>query len=368
MGERLHLVTGYPGLLATKLVERLSARTDERLVLLALPRYAAAARRALGDRPGSEVLEGDVAHIHLGLSGTEWRGLARHLTTAWHLAARTRLGSDPGLLRSVNVDGTRSVLELCARAPGLDRLVHFSTAFVSGTRDGVVREDELEAGQGFRNACEESRFQAERLVQRARGGVSATVLRPGLVIGDSRTGEIDRFEGPYALALALAAAPVSVPLPFPEDPRAPLNVVPIDFVLDAALVLGLHPAAVGRTVHLVDPAPLPARRVYELIAERLGRRLAAVPVPQRAVAALRRLPLVERFSRRTAEAFQYVDHLANYDTRNLLELLEGSGVRCPPITDYLDRIIAFVQASLAGPAEAPPATAEPTGPPGPPPA
>jgi thioester reductase-like protein len=347
MGQALHLVTGFPGLLGTRLVERLAALPGERLVLLVQPPHAAQARQALGDRPGAEVLEGDVAHIHLGLSGAEWRGLTRHLTHAWHLAAKTRLGSDDRLLQSVNLEGTRTVLELCAQAPRLSRLVHFSTAFVSGTRRGVVGEDELEAGQAFHNAYEESKFQAERLVHLARATVPATVLRPSLVIGDSRTGEIDRFEGPYALALALARAPVAMPLPLPEDPQAPLNVVPIDFVLDAAMVIGRHPAAGGRTVHLVDPAPLPARQVYELIARRLGRRLATVPIPQRALEALRRLPLVDRFGGRAGQALHYVDHLASYDTHHLLELLEGSGVRCPPITDYLDRIIEFVQADFA---------------------
>jgi len=100
------------------------------------------------------------------------------------------------------------------------------------------------------------------------------------------------------------------------------------------------------------PAPLPAPRVYELIANRLGRRLASVPIPQRALATLRRLPLVDRIGGRTAQALQYVDHLANYDTRHLLELLDGSGVRCPPITEYLDRVIDFVQAHLARKREA----------------
>jgi thioester reductase-like protein len=352
MGEQLHLVTGYPGLLGTKLVERLAALPEQRLVLLVQPHQARQAREALRDRPGAEVLEGDVGHIHLGLSGPEWRSLAGHLTQAWHLAAKTRLGADDQALRVVNVEGTRTVLELCAQAPRLSRLVHFSTAFVSGTRRGAVLEEELEAGQGFGNAYEESKYQAERLVHRARARVPATVLRPSLVIGDSRTGEIDRFEGPYALALALARAPVAMPLPLPGDPLAPLNVVPIDFVLDAALVIGRHPAATGRTVHLVDPAPLPARQVYELIAGRLGRRVATVPVPQRALEALRRLPLVDRFGGKAGQALQYVDHLARYDTRHLLELLEGSGVRCPPITDYLDRIIEFVQADYARKREA----------------
>ena len=200
------------------------------------------------------------------------------------------------------MDGTRGMLELCGQAPRLERLIHFSTAFVSGTRTGVVREEELEAGQGFHDVYEESKFLAERLVRRASGALPVTVLRPSLVIGDSRTGQIDRFDGPSSLVMALADAPVSMPLPFPDDPQAPLNVVPIDFVLDAALVIGRHPAAAGRTVHLVDPAPLPARQVYELIASRLGRRLTTLPIPLAALAALRRLPLVERIGGRTVQA------------------------------------------------------------------
>ena len=92
MGERLHLVTGYPGLLGAGLVERLAAWPDERLVLLVQPSDAEMARDALRDRPGAEVLEGDVAHMHLGLSGAEWRSLSLHLTHAWHLAARSKPG------------------------------------------------------------------------------------------------------------------------------------------------------------------------------------------------------------------------------------------------------------------------------------
>lgn len=178
MGEQLHFVTGFPGLLGRKLVERLAARPGERLVLLVQSPHAALAREALRDRPGAEVLEGDVAHMHMGLAGSEWIALSRDVTHVWHLAAKTRLDADDRLLRSVNVDGTRNVLELGAQAPHLARLVHFSTAFVSGSRAGVIGEDELEAGQRFNNAYEESKYQAERLVQRARGALPVTRSAP----------------------------------------------------------------------------------------------------------------------------------------------------------------------------------------------
>jgi thioester reductase-like protein len=357
MGERVHLVTGYPGFLGKRLVRRLLADHRERprrLVVLVQPHHAAAARAAVEqlEAPEVEVIEGDVGHMHLGLSGAEWRALAADLTDVWHLAAKTRLGADDGELRRVNVEGTRHVIELARAARKLERLSHFSTAFVSGTRVGVILEEELAMGQRFHNAYEETKCQAELLVRRAQSELPATVLRPSIVVGDSRTGEIDRFDGPYALAILLVASPLAVPLPLPGDAVAPLNVVPVDFVVDAAVAISRQPAAAGKTIHLVDPAPMSARRVYELIAARAGKKLPPVSLPHRAFQAMMQLPVLERLSRTHRPAIEYVNHLAIYNCRNLLDVLDGTGIRCPPITSYLDRLIEFVQATFARRSEA----------------
>jgi thioester reductase-like protein len=293
------------------------------------------------------VVEGDVEQMHLGLSGAEFKALAAQVTDVWHLAARAHLGADRAEMRRVNVEGTRNVLDLALAARRLRRLSHFSTAYVSGDRVGVILEDELAMGQRFHNPYEETKFQAELLVRRAQAEIPATVLRPSIVVGDSRTGEIDRFEGPYALAILLVASPVAVPLPLPGDAVAPLNVVPVDFVVDAAVAIAESPAGAGRTVHLVDPSPLSARRVYEMIAERAGKRLPPVSVPARVFQALLQLPLLDRLARGHRPAIEYVNHLAIYNCRNLLELLDGTGIHCPPITSYLDRLIEFVQGTYA---------------------
>jgi thioester reductase-like protein len=350
-GARVHFVTGYPGFIGKRLVRRLvedALPADDRVVLLVQPRNAAAARADLGalGAERAEVLEGDVEQMHLGLAGAEWKALAREVTDVWHLAARTWLGASRPEFRRVNVEGTRNVLELGRAARRLRRLNHFSTAFVSGDRVGVILEDELAMGQRFHNAYEETKYQGELLVRAAQSELPTTIYRPSIVVGDSRTGEIDRFEGPYALAILLVASPLAVPLPLPGDAVAPLNVVPVDFVVNAAVTIGEAPAAAGRTVHLVDPAPLSARRVYELIAAHAGKRLPSVSVPARVLQALLQLPLLERLSRVHRPAIEYVNHLAIYNCRNLLELLDGTGVRCPPISSYLDRLIEFVQGTF----------------------
>lgn len=348
---RVVFVTGGTGFVGRRLVRALGATLDrgrDRLVLLARGPKLDAVRGELESLPvPAQAVEGDVAKMHLGLSGAEYKQLTSEVTEIWHLSGLHDPDAPAGALRAVNVEGTRQVLELARALRRLTRLHHFSNALVSGDREGVILEDELDVGQGFHNAYERSMFQAERLVRRTMAELPVTVYRPCEVVGDSRTGEVDRFEGAYYLAILLVASPLPIPVPLPGTGKAPLNVVPVDFVVDAALSIGANPAAVGATVHLVDPAPLSARKVYEIIAARSGKTLPAVPLPHRALETLFGLPFVERLARPQQDVIRIVNHLSIYNCRRQLELLEGTGIHCPPITSYLDRLIAFARGRFA---------------------
>ncbi len=344
------LVTGYPGYIGKRLAARIAeGERNADIYLLVQPkflrdarRYAAALPQGRGNR--LHLLSGDIVDMHLGLSGTEYREMVGRLTQVFHLAAISFLGVDASTMTRVNVEGTRNVLELCRDAKQLARLNHFSTVFVAGDRVGVISEDELEAGQRFRNPYEQSKFEAEKLVQRAMGSLPITVYRPGVVIGDSQTGEIDRFEGPYYLAIQLAVSPLHVPLPLPPNADWPLNVVPADFVVEATYALSRDPRAVGRTFHLVDPSPMSTRRLYELLAQRTQRKVRSFPaVPAKTTDALMRLPGLERLLRRPRTTLEYGNQMVFYRCANTLELLDGTGIRCPPPSAYLDTLIRFVR-------------------------
>jgi thioester reductase-like protein len=343
------LVTGFPKLLARRLAIALLARDPRaRVTLLCRERNTEQARTfadslPLHQRARLEVLSGDVANLHLGLSTPEYRALSENLTDIIHAAEATQLSAEKAELQRVNVEGTRGVLELASDCRRLRRYTHVSTVFVSGDRVGVVAEDELAAGQRFRNGWEETRFEAEILVRRAMAELPCTVLRPGLIVGDSQSGEIDRFEGPYAIAILLVTSPVSVPVPFPGDGVAPLNVVPIDYVVAATERIHHDERAIGRTFHVVDPNPSSSRRVYELVAQRSGRKLPRVSLGYRLTDALLKLPGLERLTREQRMAIAYVNHLTFYSSRATLELLDGSGVRCPPIESYLDKLTEYVK-------------------------
>ncbi|HEY1905487.1 MAG TPA: SDR family oxidoreductase, partial [Myxococcaceae bacterium] len=209
------LVTGYPGFIGKRLVEHLAQQGEGRIYALVQPRLLDEARGLASRVQGTpvEVLAGDVTDLHLGLSGEEVERVAGSVTRIFHLAALNQLTVPRDLAWRSNVDGTRNVLELARECRRLERLVHFSTCHVAGAREGVIAEDELDRGQEFRNAWEETKFHAEKAVVRAADTLPVTIVRPSTVVGDSRTGEIDRFEGPYALGILLVASPLVVPLP-----------------------------------------------------------------------------------------------------------------------------------------------------------
>ena len=111
---------------------------------------------------------------------------------------------------------------------------------------GVIAEDELDRGQDFRNAYEETQVPGgEAGAARGDARLPVTIYRPSSVVGDSRTGEIDRFEGPYYLGILLVTSPLVVPLPLPGNGVAPLNVVPVDFVVEAVWAPRRGPARRG---------------------------------------------------------------------------------------------------------------------------
>ena len=346
--QTTYFLTGFPGFIGRRLLPKLLSRSPgARAFLLVQPRHEERARAEI-ERLGEEaacrttIFTGDIVDMHLGLASAEYRQLTSEITDVFHLAALYSHGSDAKALNLVNVEGTRNVLELATDSRKLRRFHHMSTITVAGEREGVISEDELDEGQKFHTAYEESKFKAEMLVQRSQAHLPITIYRPGIVVGDSRTGEIDRFDGPYYLAILLVLGPRGVPLPIPGNLKAPLNVVPIDFVIDAVAHIAHDDRAIGRTFHIVDPSPMAARRVYEWIAASSHKKLPQIRIDHRVTNRLLKMPFVEKLAREERVAIASVNRLAMYTSANTIELLDGSGVRCPRLNEYLDKLIGYV--------------------------
>jgi thioester reductase-like protein len=341
---RSALVTGFPGFLGSRLVEALVAADPEaRVTALVEPRMLELAheraRAVDGDRV--EVIAGDIGDRRLGLREEDYERLAAVTDAVYHLAAIYDLGVPLDVAQRVNVDGTGNVLDFCRRCGRLSRLHHISSAFVAGTRRGVVYEHELALGQGFKNHYEWTKFQSELWVREAMDAVPTTVYRPAIVVGDSRTGETQKFDGPYYI-LRLVSRVERMGLPVPQFGRseAPFNVVPVDFVIQA-LAAGADESFAGQTLHLVDPDPIPAHRVLELLSVEYSGRAPSYRLPPAVPAAALRVPAVRRlFGGTPSQAIRYLNHPVRFDTR-ASEALERRGVRCPLFEGYVGPLVRF---------------------------
>lgn len=345
------LVTGFPRMIARRVTSELVVRRPEaKITVLARAKFLDEARafvERFGERARVEVLEGDCTSIDLGLSGSEWKQLAQSLTHIQHHAYISWEGAPSSEVNALNIGGTKEILDLARNAPLLRRLVFESTVFVSGDRTGTVFEDELDRGQRFRTEIERSRFVAERLVQRASAELPVTVLRPGLVVGDSRTGEIDRFDGVYLLVLLVLTAPAELSLPLPSRGDCPLHLVPMDYVARASVAVMDDPGALSRTLHLVDPAPRSARRVFELFSSAAGRRSPRGFIPANVMRAVLHTPGLDRLLRSPRAFFEQLATDVTYDSRIARGLLDPYDIRCPSIEQYADVLVRYVRDRLA---------------------
>ena len=302
------LVTGFPSYTARRMIDRLLANPrHERIYVLVRHVDAADADDYLmaldeAHRRHVQVLVGDVTNMDLGLSGREYRLLTKEVTCIHHMAARYHLGHSKDEVQQVNVGGTRGAIELALEANRLRRFVFWSTAHVSGQREGVVMEDELQVGQIFRNCYEHSKYAAEKIVRSLSRRVPATVLRPSLIVGDSKSGEIGRYDGPYSFIAVLMNSQFEVQLPLSNSGVGPLNIIPIDYLVDAAYVLSRVEATVSKTFHVVDPAPLSVKSVYDLVADQARRRVARGAVPNMIAKAVKRIPWVGRLKKSSADS------------------------------------------------------------------
>lgn len=198
-----------------------------------------------------KAVPGDLTLEHMGLDADAYEALATAVTHVLHVGASTDFGAPLAESRSINVDGTRKILEFALTAQKLkDAFVRFdyvSTAFVAGTLNGLVTENMLSRGQGFANAYEQSKYEAELLVRDYQSRLPITVHRPSIVVGDSRNGFTPHFKVLY-WPLQLLAKNL---LPFiPCNPRATLDIVPVDFVAKSIYRLMLSPQSIGQTFHL----------------------------------------------------------------------------------------------------------------------
>ncbi|HWD84113.1 MAG TPA: SDR family oxidoreductase [Solirubrobacteraceae bacterium] len=354
------LLTGVTGFLGIEVLARCLERDSRNVIaLVRAPDDQSAQQRindtladALGDAAAEhegrvQAVAADVSRPGLGLSGEKVRELAERTRTVVHCAASVSFAQPLACARQVNVGGTSEMLSFAEAAMqhgGLERYVHVSTAFVSGTHPGRFYEKDLYLGQGFRNTYEQSKCEAELLL-RATQRLPVTVLRPSIVVGDRHTGWTAAFNVIYWPLRAFAKGLLKA---VPAVPTSPLDVVPVDYVADAIHALAQHPAAAGHTYHLTAGAATTSLGEIAAIASDYFDQ----PTPQLIPPADFDLgavdPARQRVFAEAAAYFPYFSVQTRFDNRQTRALLDPLGIHATPLSDYLDRLLDFATHSLWG--------------------
>jgi thioester reductase-like protein len=196
-------------------------------------------------------IPGDLLRPGLGMGPAAWREIAGECDELIHAAACTDWDLPLAEAEAVNCSGVQAMTELAAetnRAGRLRRLVHISTAYVAGRRNGVIEPEDLPGPEGpFTNTYEQTKAQAERFLRERMSDLPITVVRPSIVVGDSQTGRTFNFNVIYYPIKLLYRGLLPV---VPGRRSTALDIVPVDYVCDALLALGRDPAASGKTYHL----------------------------------------------------------------------------------------------------------------------
>ncbi|HVM63161.1 MAG TPA: SDR family oxidoreductase [Verrucomicrobiae bacterium] len=199
-------------------------------------------------------------------------------TILFHLAGDTRfVPPNPELQRQINVQATLNVVT--ALKEGIARVVHVSTAYVAGDRAGLIRECELDCGQGFHNSYEKSKCDAELAVTALCRGheLPLVIVRPSIITNDRRSGRASTFTHLNTLVEVVSRIQdhygisdgqvVSSTLRLMANPEARPNLAPVDSIVPPLLRIAESPKSAGMTFHLCHPKPQRNLEVIDLICE-----------------------------------------------------------------------------------------------------
>jgi len=360
-----YFVTGATGFIGKRLVKKLLERKGAVVHFLIRKESAdkvADLRSFWGVGPTRAMpVFGDLTAKKLGVAAEDVKKLKGQIDHFYHLAAVYDLGADEETQVAVNIEGTRNTVDL-AKAIDAGHFHHVSSIAAAGLYEGVFREDMFEEAEGLDHPYFQTKHESEKIV-RQDCKVPWTVYRPAMVVGDSTTGEMDKIDGPYYFFKLIQRLRQLLPpwMPTVGLEGGRVNIVPVDFVVNALNVISHQASIAKKCFHLVDPVGYRVGDVLDIFsraahaprmnlfinAALLGfipkgikkSLMAMAPVRRVRNAVMKDLGLPE-------DMLTFVNYPTRFDCRETMAALKGSGVACPNLKDYAWRLWDYWERNL----------------------
>ena len=353
------LLTGATGYIGTSLLQKWLESSDARLVLLVRGKHGENPRKRIegalaklypaGDglhfSARIEVAEGDVSFERFGLDETRYRDLASRVSRIIHCAAAARFDLALDEARRTNLGGTRNILDFGKACSALKRIDYIGTAYVAGRRTGIIREDELDKGQEHTNTYERSKMEAEKLVRESMRELPIAIIRPSIVICDSRTGRASNFNGFYRAMRMYALGGLKT---VPGDKSSAMDLVPVDYVTEAVYSISNNPACAGACYHLTAGPnnTTSLEEISGLASLHFGRERFAIVPPAEFVAHVSKIRdrLGEKELGMIDEIMLYMPYLMGelrFDNSNAVK---ATGLEAPPVRSYFGKMAEYIRA------------------------
>ena len=360
-----YFVTGATGFIGKRLVRKLLARKGS--VVYFLMREASRDKVAgllefWGvSKTRAIPIFGDLREAKLGVSKDDQKALHKCIDHFFHLAAVYDLSADAEEQMAVNVEGTRHTVQF-ANAIGAKCLHHVSSIAAAGLYEGGFREDMFEEAENLEHPYFATKHESEKIV-RQESKVPFRVYRPGMVVGDSKTGEMDKIDGPYYFFKLIQRIRQILPpwMPMIGLEGGRINIVPVDYVVDAMDHIAHKDGLDGKCFHLTDPEPKRVGDVLNTFARSahapvMGLRINAALlgfIPKSVKKGMMALTPVRRVKSAIMkdlglpdDLMQFINYPTRFDNRDTAIALKGSGIGCPRLEDYSDHIWDYWERNL----------------------
>lgn len=360
-----YFVTGATGFIGKRLVKKLLERKGAVVHFLIRRESAdkvADLRSFWGVTAARAVpVFGDLTAKKLGVAAEDIKKLKGQIDHFYHLAAVYDLGADEDTQVAVNIEGTRNTVDL-AKAIDAGHFHHVSSIAAAGLYEGVFREDMFEEAEGLEHPYFQTKHESEKIV-RQDCKVPWTVYRPAMVVGDSTTGEMDKIDGPYYFFKLIQRLRQLLPpwMPTVGLEGGRVNIVPVDFVVNALNVISHQKDIAKKCYHLVDPVGYRVGDVLDIFsraahAPRMNLFVNAALlgfIPKSVKKGLMALAPVRRVRNAVMkdlglpeDMLTFVNYPTRFDCRETLAALKGSGVSCPNLKDYAWRLWDYWERNL----------------------